>query len=87
MFEIISVGISTVVCTILASGAVSCTKQGTGYGYNLNTTPVTYYLDKGTPNKEMTIMTPQGDKTINVDTTQKEIGSNHIHKNHQGMYP
>jgi hypothetical protein len=42
------------VCTILASGMMSCTKEGSGYGYNLGTDGFKYNVN------------PSGDKTISV---------------------
>jgi hypothetical protein len=58
-----------VVCTILASGMVSCTKDNNGFGYNIDSKYTEYTLDKGTPNKKITISTPDGDKDYNVDST------------------
>ncbi len=41
-----------VVCTILASGMVSCTKDNDGFGYNIGSRSTEYTLGKGTPNKK-----------------------------------
>jgi hypothetical protein len=57
------------VCTILASGLVSCKKADVGFGYNLNTKPITHNIGKGTPNKKVNIMTPGADKVVDIDTT------------------
>ena len=53
----------------------SCSKPTTGFQYNVDVKPTTYYLDKGTPNKKLDILTPSGQKTINVDSSQKKVGS------------
>jgi hypothetical protein len=59
-----------VVCTILATGMVSCTKPNTdGFGYNVNSKATEYVVGKGTPNKTVTISTPQGDQEVEVDST------------------
>jgi hypothetical protein len=59
-----------VVCTILATGMVSCTKEDTaGFGYNVGSRATEYTLGKGTPNKTVTISTPQGDQEVEVDST------------------
>lgn len=58
-----------VACTILATGAVSCKKDTTGFGYNFGAKTTTYYTDKGTPNKEVNISTPWGETKVNVDST------------------
>lgn len=59
-----------VVCTILASGMVSCTKEDTaGFGYNVSSKSTEYTLGKGTPNKKVTISTPMGDEEHEVDST------------------
>jgi len=64
-----------IVCTIMASGMVSCTKPGTGFGYNIDNTPVVYNPTKGTPNKTIDFLTPQGVKSVKVDSTLSKIGS------------
>jgi hypothetical protein len=59
-----------VVCTMLATGMVSCTKEDTaGFGYNVSSRSTEYTLDKGTPNKKVTISTPTGDEEHEVDST------------------
>jgi len=58
-----------VACTILATGAVSCKKDTTGFGYNFAAKTTTYYKDKGTPNKTVTISTPWGEEGVEVDST------------------
>lgn len=58
-----------VACTILATGAVSCKKDTTGFGYNFAAKTTTYYTDKGTPNKEVNISTPWGETKVDVDST------------------
>jgi len=59
-----------VVCTILATGMVSCTKEDTaGFGYNVASRSTEYTLGKGTPNKKITINTPTGDEEHEVDST------------------
>lgn len=58
-----------VVCTMLASGMVSCTKEDTaGFGYNIGSRSTEYTLDKGTPNKKITISTPWGEEEHEVDS-------------------
>jgi hypothetical protein len=52
--DIIKTGI---VCTMLASGMISCTKEGSGYGYNLGFSGFKYNIN------------PAGDKTISVFST------------------
>lgn len=64
-----------IVCTIMASGMVSCTKPGNGFGYNLDYTPIEYNPTKGTPNKTIDFLTPQGVKSVKVDSTLSKIGS------------
>lgn len=56
-------------CTILATGAVSCQKDDTGFGYNFGAKTTTYYTDKGTPNKKVTISSPWGETEVEVDST------------------
>lgn len=58
-----------VACTILATGAVSCKKDTTGFGYNFGAKTTTYYTDKGTPNKKVNISTPWGETKVDVDST------------------
>ncbi len=58
-----------IACTILATGAVSCKKDTTGFGYNFSAKTTTYYTDKGTPNKELNISTPWGETKVKVDST------------------
>lgn len=58
-----------VACTILATGAVSCKKDTTGFGYNFAAKTTTYYTDKGTPNKKVTISSPWGETGVDVDST------------------
>jgi hypothetical protein len=55
-------------CTILATGAVSCTKDDDGFGYNVGSRATEYTLDAGTPNKKITISTPWGEEEHEVDS-------------------
>ena len=65
--------ITGIVCTMLATGMVSCTKPNTdGFGYNVNSKATEYPLDKGTPNKTITISTPKGDKEVEVDSNMAD---------------
>ena len=72
-----------VVCTILATGMVSCTKEDTaGFGYNVASRSTEYTLDKGTPNKTITISTPMGDEEHKVDST---MGDTKFYGGSQGL--
>jgi hypothetical protein len=72
-----------VVCTVLASGMVSCTKDNTaGFGYNVSSRATEYTLDKGTPNKTVTISTPTGDEEHKVDST---LGNTKFYAGSQGI--
>lgn len=69
-------------CTILATGAVSCTKQNDGFGYNVGSRATEYTLDAGTPNKKITISTPMGDEEHEVDST---LGDTKYYSSGQGL--
>jgi hypothetical protein len=58
-------------CAVLASGMVSCKKPNTeGFGYNFGVKVTTYYRDKGKPDTEINISTPQSDvNKVKVDKT------------------
>jgi hypothetical protein len=72
-----------VVCTILATGMVSCTKEDTaGFGYNVASRSTEYTLGKGTPNKTVTISTPMGDEEHEVDST---MGDTKFYGGSQGL--
>jgi hypothetical protein len=72
-----------VVCTILATGMVSCTKEDTaGFGYNVASRSTEYTLGKGTPNKTVTISTPMGDEEHEVDST---MGDTKFYAGSQGL--
>jgi hypothetical protein len=72
-----------VVCTILATGMVSCTKEDTaGFGYNVASRSTEYTLGKGTPNKTVTISTPMGDEEHEVDST---LGDTKFYGGSQGL--
>jgi hypothetical protein len=72
-----------VVCTILATGMVSCTKEDTaGFGYNVASRSTEYTLGKGTPNKTVTISTPMGDEEHEVDST---LGDTKFYAGSQGL--
>jgi hypothetical protein len=72
-----------VVCTILATGMVSCTKEDTaGFGYNVASRSTEYTLDKGTPNKTVTISTPMGDEEHKIDST---MGDTKFYGGSQGL--
>jgi hypothetical protein len=62
--DIIKTGI---VCTMLASGLVSCTKSGGGFGYNVSVKGITHDLQKGDRTKEVTVVTPSGERTEMVN--------------------
>lgn len=49
-----------VVCTMLASGLVSCKKDTTGFGYNFASQATEYALGKGEENKEVLFSRPWG---------------------------
>ncbi len=66
--------ITGIVCVIMASGMVSCKKDTDGFGYNMNTKSTKYYKHKGTPNKDVTIVSPTNVKTYKVDSTYAEKG-------------
>ena len=55
------------ICLILATGAVSCTKSGGGYGYNVSVKSITYDLDKPGRTEEVTVVTPNGERTEMVN--------------------
>ena len=75
--------ITGVVCTILATGMVSCTKEDTaGFGYNVASRSTEYTLGKGTPNKTVTISTPMGDEEHEVDST---MGDTKFYAGSQGL--
>jgi hypothetical protein len=54
-------------CFILASGLISCTKGGGGYGYNVSVKSITYDLDKPGRTEEVTVVTPNGERTEMVN--------------------
>ena len=54
-------------CFILATGAISCTKAGGGFGYNVSVKGITHDLQKGDRTKEITIVTPSGERTEMVN--------------------
>lgn len=58
-----------VICTILSTGAISCKKDRTGFGYNIGASSTEYSLSKGTPNKDITISRPSGETKHRVDST------------------
>jgi hypothetical protein len=55
-------------CTILATGAVSCKKDQTGFGFNITPNVKSYRLGNNS-NKEINIITPSGERKIQVDST------------------
>jgi len=55
------------ICLILATGAVSCTKSGGGYGYNVSIKSVTHDLNKPNRTEEVTVVTPDGERTEMVN--------------------
>jgi len=58
-----------VICTILASGMVSCKKDTTGFGYNFASQATEYTLGKGEPNKKVLFSRPWGDEELEVDSS------------------
>jgi hypothetical protein len=80
-----------IVCTIMASGMVSCTKPDTdGFGYNVSSRATEYVLGKGTPNKDITISTPKGDEQHKVDSNfakKKDFGGSQGSKFKRPMTP
>lgn len=57
-----------VICTILASGMVSCKKDTTGFGYNVSSRATVHKLGQGEKNKKITISTPWGEEEHEVDS-------------------
>lgn len=66
-------------CFVLASGLVSCSKGPGGFGYNVNVKTIKYDLTKGDRTKEITVITPNGERTekVNPSDTTKGIWSGH----------
>jgi len=60
-----------IVCTILASGLVSCTKDTSGVGYNFGARKTTYDIsNQKNPNSKIKISSVDaGEKTYDVDST------------------
>ena len=54
---------------IIGGMLTSCVKDNSGFGYNIGSRSTEYTLDKGTPNKKVTISTPMGDEEHEVDST------------------
>jgi hypothetical protein len=60
--------ITGVVCTMLASGLISCQKGTQGFGYNIGSQATEYALGKGDPNKKVVFSRPWGDEELEVDS-------------------
>jgi hypothetical protein len=57
-----------VVCTMLASGMISCKKDTSGFGYNFSSQATEYTLGKGDSNKKVLFSGPNGDEELKVDS-------------------
>ena len=63
------------ICTIMASGMVSCTKEKMGgNGYNIGNTYTSYDRTDGNPDTTVHILTPTGLKTFQVDKSKISKG-------------
>jgi hypothetical protein len=60
--------ITGVICTMLASGLVSCQKDTQGFGYNVSSRATVHKLGQGVKNKKITISTPWGEEEHEVDS-------------------
>ena len=60
--------ITGVICTMLASGLVSCQKDTQGFGYNVGARATVHKLSQGEKNKKVVISTPWGEEEHDVDS-------------------
>jgi hypothetical protein len=75
--------VTGITCAMLGAGMVSCTPEDTaGFGYNVSSRSTEYKLDKGTPNKKITITTPMGDEEHEVDSN---MGDTKFYGGGQGL--
>jgi len=58
------------VCLILASGMISCTKEGSGYGYNLGASGFKYNINPA-GNKNISVFSNNGVQQYKVDSMSK----------------
>jgi hypothetical protein len=57
-----------VMCTMLASGLISCQKDTQGFGYNVGARATVHKLNQGEKNKKIVISTPWGEEDHEVDS-------------------
>lgn len=75
------------VCTILASGMVSCKKGPGGFGYNVSVKTTVHDLTKGNLTKEITVFTPNGQRTVMVNPNDTSRASWAGHGMHVAVAP